>query len=563
MDDHDDDIFSYIDFDPHTQSIVFNQPDVEEAQRVEEAVQSFNYNLWSFKPQGQQPSATVTSNSQYPGAGGDTVGLNEPAITARDAQVSSVDDVLQFIQSKQKPNTVRARNRDLNNLYRWLAQKNELRELFNIPPPELDNLLSQFLLSVRKVDGSEYEPGSLVSMVYSFDNFLESNRYQTSISKGKEFYLTRETLKAKKIDLFSQGKGRKPNASSPVSEEEELKMWETGALGTDNPDTLNFTMWFIITKAMGLRPREEHRQIQWADFGLKTDPVNGKEFLELIQERGTKGRDGSDLVHDPRSVTPRIWATGHPDRCPVMIFKIFSERRPDEAKHDNSPFYLTPKWGKSLQNSSIWYFPRPLGKNKISQLMTKASEKAKIQRKKPHGVRKSMMKTMSKAKVPRHQMCQISGHKSELSVASYDSMDIQQQEEISNILTKTMAPTKPTDAVPPPPPTETRTPLAPKSVPVDLTECRSVDKQRVSSTHDSQFGLFHGANFTNCTFNINPQKNRRRDVSTTTKCHVKRRRILPLFDSDSENEMPQSKQGKQHGQSESDSDFEPESGVQF
>ena len=268
--------------------------------------------------------------------------------------------------------------------------------------------------------------------------FCQSNRYETTISKGTDFYLTRETLRAKKVDLFSQGKGRKPNASNAVTEEEEIQLWEAGALGVSDPDTLNFTMWFIITKLMGFRARHEHRQLMWPDISLKQDAVSGKQYLELELERGVKSRDGADLERDPRACNPRIWATGHPDRCPVLIYLAFSQRRPEEGKTEQSPFYLTPKWGKSLEKSGgIWYWPRPLGKNKISKLMNAATQKANIEKKKPHGVRKSCVKTLSKAKVPRHQICQITGHKSELSIASYDKIDKEQQEEISKILPST------------------------------------------------------------------------------------------------------------------------------
>ncbi len=56
-----------------------------------------------------------------------------------------LDDVLNFINSKQKPNMLRVRNRDLANLYNWLRNKNENRELFQIPPKELGGVLSQIL----------------------------------------------------------------------------------------------------------------------------------------------------------------------------------------------------------------------------------------------------------------------------------------------------------------------------------------------------------------------------------------------------------------------------------
>ena len=55
-------------------------------------------------------------------------------------------------------------------------------------------------------------------MVYRFDHFLQSNRYETTIAQGKDFYLTTET-QSKKVDLFSYDKGRKA-----ITDEEEIKL---------------------------------------------------------------------------------------------------------------------------------------------------------------------------------------------------------------------------------------------------------------------------------------------------------------------------------------------------
>lgn len=567
-----DEIVRWLDYNPETQEIVFLAPESEEAQGVEQKIWSLANPVTDqivSSISGSMPtSTTVTDQQSTPSTGNvsqSNVSQSNSSASSkvekkRDVEVSSINDVISFIESQQKPNTVRSRNRDLNNLYRWLDERNEKRELFNIPPLELDELLSQFIYSVRKQDGEEYEPGSLEQMLYSFQSFLDANRYGASIFKGNDFYLTRKTLDAKKVDLFKHGKGRKPNASNPISDEEEKQMWESGALGSSTPEILNFTMWFIITKVMGFRPRHEHRQLQWQDLEVKTDPLNGKEYLELIIERGSKSRDGTDLVHDPRAVIPRVWATGHPERCPVLIYRKFTQRRPDSTKTDEAPFYLTPKWGKSLQKSDIWFWPRPLGKNKISKMMANATAMSNIEDKKPHGVRKSMIRAMSKAKIPRHQICQISGHKNELSIASYDKMDKEDHEQISKILTKNMMPETsaalpltndaplPQSAVIPvpppknPPPAETAT---------SLTHVTQESRSVGLSGFQGMQGLFHGSTFHGCTFNITPGEVTKQSETKTKSQVRKRKRILPLFESDEEAENGP------------DSDFESGPGVQF
>jgi hypothetical protein len=51
----------------------------------------------------------------------------------------------------------------------FLKLKNETRELHKIEPTELDPLLANFVLTVRKKDGGEYEPNSLRSIISSVD----------------------------------------------------------------------------------------------------------------------------------------------------------------------------------------------------------------------------------------------------------------------------------------------------------------------------------------------------------------------------------------------------------
>ena len=49
-----------------------------------------------------------------------------------------------------------------------------MRELNEIPPNELEFLLSDFVLSVRKRDGREFVPTSIRSIISSVDRRLKS-----------------------------------------------------------------------------------------------------------------------------------------------------------------------------------------------------------------------------------------------------------------------------------------------------------------------------------------------------------------------------------------------------
>ena len=88
---------------------------------------------------------------------------------SRDRRVSA-EDVDCFIDQQKKENTKKATAKDVRNVHRWLRENcDESRPMNEIEPDILDKYLSRFFISVRKADGSEYEPSTLVAMKYSFD----------------------------------------------------------------------------------------------------------------------------------------------------------------------------------------------------------------------------------------------------------------------------------------------------------------------------------------------------------------------------------------------------------
>ena len=73
------------------------------------------------------------------------------------------EDVKNFIDQHKNSNTKRKTESDLRKWQQWCAQHGERRELNDIPPLELDKLLSHFFITVRKNDGTHYEPDTLTS----------------------------------------------------------------------------------------------------------------------------------------------------------------------------------------------------------------------------------------------------------------------------------------------------------------------------------------------------------------------------------------------------------------
>ncbi|CAG2230583.1 unnamed protein product [Mytilus edulis] len=91
-------------------------------------------------------------------------------------------DIEQFIDGQQNKNTLTKTVRDIALLNKFLRAKNEKRELQSIPPVELYPLLANYLLTLRKKDGGEYEPSTLRSIVNRIDRKHKRHKYGHSLA---------------------------------------------------------------------------------------------------------------------------------------------------------------------------------------------------------------------------------------------------------------------------------------------------------------------------------------------------------------------------------------------
>ena len=174
-----------------------------------------------------------------------------------------------FIDDQKKKNTRLSTERDLKNVHRWLFDnKREPRYIENIPAHHLNDLLAEMFICIRKSDGQNYEPVSLEAMKNSIERHLKDKDYEHSL-KDRVFQKAIKALTSKKIELKKQGMGRQPNKSCHITPEEENKMFNCGALGDSNPRSLITTLFFKFGKVLGLRTRDEARQMTIGDIQLK------------------------------------------------------------------------------------------------------------------------------------------------------------------------------------------------------------------------------------------------------------------------------------------------------
>ena len=137
-----------------------------------------------------------------------------------EGRFASVYSVEEFILEHENKNTAQKTERDVRLLERFLKTKDEDRKIEDIPAAELNEFISEFIISVRTKDGNEYEPTSLRSLMASFERHLKKKGYSASIINDLVFEKTRKVLQSKQKQLKKQGKGNKPKASVALTTEE-------------------------------------------------------------------------------------------------------------------------------------------------------------------------------------------------------------------------------------------------------------------------------------------------------------------------------------------------------
>ena len=131
----------------------------------------------------------------------------------------------------------------------------------DIEPAELNKHLAEFIQSMRRKDGEDYEPSSVRCLVSSIERHLEKNNYINSIINDKEFESFRKCLQAKQKELKTADRGNKGKAAVAITDEEVDKLYENNMLGVSSAESLLNTVWLNNTIHFGMRGCQEHRDL--------------------------------------------------------------------------------------------------------------------------------------------------------------------------------------------------------------------------------------------------------------------------------------------------------------
>ena len=124
--------------------------------------------------------------------------------------------------------------------------------------------------------------------------------------------------------------------------------------------------------------------------------------------------------------------------CPIAMYKLYIQKRPEDLRDMNSRFYLRP-----LDNpkDDVWYSHQPLGKNKLGIMMKSMATIAEITgRKVNHSTRKTFASTLFHADRQITEVAQLGGWKSVATLTNYNVRSLKQQNKASTILSEIMLP---------------------------------------------------------------------------------------------------------------------------
>jgi len=112
------------------------------------------------------------------------------------------------------------------------------------------------------------------------------------------------------------------------------------------------------------------------------------------------------------------------------------EKRPENVLSDNAPFYLAVNHTRKKDSTKKWFKLAPVGSNKLNTLMKIMASKVNLnnERLTNHSACKHMIHKLNDHEIPPTHIMLLSGHRNVQSITNYSSLNLNQQKNMSGIL---------------------------------------------------------------------------------------------------------------------------------
>lgn len=221
-------------------------------------------------------------------------------------------------------------------------------------------------------------------------------------------------LDAQLVQLKRSGKENSQH-KPPIEREDLVKLKASEALSIHNPLSLLRNVWFHVVLFFCRRGREGQRELTKSSFKSEVDAA-GRNYITMTHDEITKNHPGGLKDVSSTEKYARLYETDQENDGYKAIQLYLTKLNPlSEA------FFQYPKknW---TPNGLIWYDNKPLGVNKLSEMMKDISKAAQLSNiYTNHSVRATAITLWSNEGIPNRHIMSISGHRNEQSLTSYNT----------------------------------------------------------------------------------------------------------------------------------------------
>ena len=250
-------------------------------------------------------------------------------------------------------------------------------EFEHLEAPELAELLRKFYGEVRTHDGKKYARQAFVNIQSRLNRHLttphstELFTYQ-DMQEMKLFFHANKVLRGQQRIQKDQN-DEKLASTKWVAKADLDKMYTFICKNLDDSETLAQKVYLDIAFYTGRRGREGLIKLRIDSFAIKTKP-DGRKYIVMTHTERKKKSQGDKAVskaihHEPK---PLIMEQPGSIRCAVTSFKMYLSHL------DKSVLYLFQAIKRKINPKfvKVWFYPRPLGKNTIADMLKIISERA-------------------------------------------------------------------------------------------------------------------------------------------------------------------------------------------
>ena len=158
----------------------------------------------------------------------------------------------------------------------------------------LTKWLCRFSMEACKLDGESYPSKTLQQYLMAIQRHIQKQKEnQINPMTHKEFIVLRNLLDSLYRRLHAQGVGCNSKPTEALTQEDEVKLWDSGVLNQNISQGLLSCMFFLNAKNFCLCGGSEHHELKLSQFCREVVKVDGQSMVQYTySEHGSRNRSG-------------------------------------------------------------------------------------------------------------------------------------------------------------------------------------------------------------------------------------------------------------------------------